>query len=273
MRGFSLKKSTKCVKPVYKELKVSELTLPDYQRIRLSMEIVKRYAQDFDWDIFGVPLVSYRDSKYSIVDGQHRIEVLKLLGIDTVLCQVLTGLTYEEEADKFVKLNTDHRVLNANQKFHGKVESKDLDALTIRDVLKQNNLTYAKHLCGNNETVVSAIATVERIYNKKGAAHLNRVLNILKQAWFGDKTAFNCAIMVGLSTYLSNSRGVQDGILISALERRMPNDVIVSANLYASKNDINVSCGSGGQKPHIAKVIRDLYNAEKQRLKDCSIIS
>lgn len=273
MMGFTLKKSAKCTKPNYKELQVSDLNLADYQRTRLSMEIVKRYAKDFDWDIFGVPLVSYRDGKYWVVDGQHRVEVLKILGIETVLCQVLSGLSYEEEAAKFVKLNTEHKVLNANQKFHGKVEAKDSDALSIRDIMKQNNLTYAKHLRGQNETVVSAIATVERIYNKKGSAHLNRVLNILKQAWYGDNSAFNCAVMVGLSTFLSNSRGVQDGILISTLERRMPNDIIVSANLYASKNDINLNSGSGGQKPHIAKVIRDLYNAEKQRLKEHSIIA
>ena len=274
MMGFTLKKSVKCAKPNYKELQVSDLNLADYQRTRLSMEIVKKYAKDFDWDIFGVPLVCYRDGKYWVVDGQHRVEVLKLLGIETVLCQVLSGLTYEEEAAKFVKLNTEHKVLNANQKFHGKVEAKDSDALTIRDIMKQNNLTYAKHLRGENETVVSAIATVERIYDKKGATHLNRLLNILKQSWYGDKTAFNCSIMAGLSTFLSNSRGVQDGILISALERRMPNDIIISANLYASKNDTNVACGGSGlQKPHIAKVIRDLYNAEKQRLKEHSIIS
>lgn len=269
---FKIKKEEKCIKPVYKELKVSELKLADYQRARLSMEIVRRYARNFDWDIFGVPLVSYRDGEYWVVDGQHRVEVLKIIGVETVLCQVLSGLSYEEEADKFVKLNTDHRVLNASQKFHGKVESKNKDALTIRDILKENNLTYARHLCEENMNAVSAIATVERLYNEKGAKHLARVISILKEAWYGDKSAFKCSILVGMSTFLSNSRGINDGVLVSALERRMPNDIIVSANLYASKNSISVSDGSGGKKPHIAKVIRDLYNAEKQRLKEYSII-
>lgn len=257
--------------PTYKKLKVSELKVDEYQRGDLSMKKVREYAQNFDWDIFETPLVSYRDGEYWIVDGQHRIETLKLLGIDTVFCKVLTDLTYEKEADKFNKLNTARRILNANDKFHSRVESKEKDATTIRDVLSQNNLTYSKRLCKNGLDKVSAITVVENIYRDGGEKHLNRVLNILKEAWYGEPAAFGCDMMQGLSTYLRNSRGVKDGILISCLERKLPKEVIAAANFYAGENNLCISSGTN-KKPHVAKVVRDLYNAEKKRLELHSII-
>lgn len=267
-----LKKKANLQKPVYKTLKVSDICIPDYQRARLSMSLIKKYAENFDWDIFGVPLVSYRNGKYYAVDGQHRLEVLKMLGIETVLYQVLTGLTYEEEADKFVRLNVDHKLLNAADKFHGKVESKDKSSLCIRDILKSNNLTYSKILSEKNTTTVFAIRTVEIIYNKKGGEHLNRLLNILKNAWYGEPSAFSSIMMQGMSTFLSNSRGINEGILVSALERKMPKDIILSANLFANQDGMMVNSDTRGNKPHVAKVIRELYNAEKARLKTHNII-
>lgn len=257
--------------PVYKKLKVSELCVDEYQRGDLSMKKVREYAQNFDWDIFETPLVSFRDGKYWIVDGQHRVETLKLLGIDTVFCKVLTGLSYEEEATKFNKLNTARRILNANDKFHSRVESKEKDAITIREVLNHNNLTYANCKACNGFDKVSAITVVENIYRDGGAKHLERVLNILKEAWYGEPSAFGGDIMQGLSTYLRHSRGIKDGILISCFERKMPKDVIRAARFYAGENDICTSSGSS-KKPHVAKVMRDLYNAEKKRLEARSII-
>ena len=257
--------------PTYKKLKVSELKIAEYQRGDLSMKKVREYAENFDWDVFETPLISYRDEDYWIVDGQHRIETLKLLGIDTVFCKVLTGLTYEQEAAKFNKLNTARRILNANDKFHSRVESKEKDATTIRDVLEQNKLTYSKYKRKEGFDKVSAITVVENIYRDGGVKHLNRVLSILKEAWYGEPSAFGCDMMQGLSTYLKNSRGVKDGILVSCLERKLPKEVIATANFYAGENNICVSSGSN-KKPHVAKVIRDLYNAEKKRLEQHCII-
>ena len=258
-------------KPVYKELKVSELNVAPYQRDSLSMQKVKEYAENFDWDLFETPLISYRDGKYWIVDGQHRIEVLKLLGIETVFCKVITGLSYETEADKFNKLNTARRILNAGDKFNSRVEANNEDAVTIRDILEKNNLTYCNRLRKNGCSKVSAIKTVEKIYKDGGEKHLDRVLSVLRESWYGEPAAFGCDMMQGLSTYFKNSRGVKDGILISALERKLPKEVIATANFYAGENNICISSGTN-KKPHVAKVIRDLYNAEKKRLEQHSII-
>lgn len=272
-KDLNFRKKIRRSKPVYKELDVNELKLANYQRNQLSASRIKEYANKFDWDIFGVPLVSYRDGQYWIVDGQHRVEVLKLLGIQTVLCQVLTGLNYEEEAMKFVSLNSEHKNLNASEKFHGKVEGRDNGAVEIYNIMTQNGLSYSKKCCKNGGQPVSAIACVEKIYKEKGASHLNRVLNILIQACCGEKAAFQACILFGLSTFLSTSRGVSDGILISCLEKKGAGYVKLKAQMEASENGVSSSGGGGSNFNYVAKVIRDLYHIEKQRLKNHSIIA
>lgn len=253
-------------KPIYKELKVADLCIADYQRGDLSMSKVKKYAENFDWDIFETPLVSYRDGTYWIVDGQHRIEVLKLLGVETVMCKVLVGLTYEEESSKFNKLNSERRLLSANDKFHSRVEAKEPDAVTIRDILSNNNLTYSKRLCRKGMDKITAITVVENIYHDGGKKHLDRVLHILKEAWCGEPSAFGCDMMQGLSTFLRHSRGINDEILVSCFEKRMPKDIVIAANVCASRDGVCVSTSGGTKKSHVAKIMRDLYSAEKKRL-------
>ena len=55
---------------------------------------------------------------------------LKKVGYKEVICQVLTGLTYEEECRRFNILNTGRTQLTANQVFHCRVEEKE-DALVM----------------------------------------------------------------------------------------------------------------------------------------------
>lgn len=92
-------------KPVFYPVDINELYFADYQR-GVNYRKVKRYYENYDADIYGIIIVSHRDGKYYVIDGQHRVEVAKRLGLKSIMCQILEGLTYEDEADKFYKLNT-----------------------------------------------------------------------------------------------------------------------------------------------------------------------
>lgn len=55
---------------------------------------------------FGIIKVSFRDGKYYVYDGQHRIAAFKVLNDDhdgIVKCEVHYGLTYEDEAKYFAE--------------------------------------------------------------------------------------------------------------------------------------------------------------------------
>ena len=86
-----LRRKQKVEEPIYKILDVSNIDTGDYQR-DVNMSRVRKYSKEFDWKLFGVPVVSVRNGKFYAVDGQHRIELLKLLGIERVMCQLLCDL-------------------------------------------------------------------------------------------------------------------------------------------------------------------------------------
>ena len=115
---------------VYQPIALDELNLDHYQR-RTRYGKVKSIIKDFNPFLLGVILVSYRDGKYNVVDGGHRVAALRQMGAKTVMCQMVYGLTYEQEASLFLDFNCNRTGLTPNEKFAGAVEAKRKSALDI----------------------------------------------------------------------------------------------------------------------------------------------
>lgn len=82
---------------------------------------VEHIAAAMDLEQIGTPTVNERDGHFYVIDGQHRVEALRRwLGDDCegqqIQCWSYVGLTEEEEAEKFLKLN-DTLTVNAMAKF------------------------------------------------------------------------------------------------------------------------------------------------------------
>lgn len=122
-----------------KKIPLENIKFAEYQR-EVKQSKVNKIVKNFEPDIVGVGLVSFRNGIFWGVDTQHRIEALKKLGYTEILCQVLTGLTYEQECYRFVLLNTGRTQLTANQVFHGRVEEKGKDAVALVEMFKKISL-------------------------------------------------------------------------------------------------------------------------------------
>lgn len=241
-------------RPIYQPLEVNSLKLADYQRA-LKQNKVANLVSNYDPMIFGTMLISYRDDQYWIIDGQHRIEAAKRLGIKTVWCQVVMGLTYEQEAMLFHKINTRRVPLNANQKFHALVESKDKVALDIVDILHGHGMTYSRKGQEFVPNCITAIGSIQTIYAKNGANQLDTVLRIVKRTWNGDHVSLRAEILKGMNTFVNNYT-YNEETLIKALEKLKPLDLITIARASVISRRPGRSDGTCF---HIAKTIRDLY--------------
>ncbi len=74
-----------------------------YQR-PVKERVVEKLVREWDPRLLTPLVVSYRDGRYNLVDGQHRACGARMRngGKDVVmLCQVYTGLTYEQEAELY----------------------------------------------------------------------------------------------------------------------------------------------------------------------------
>lgn len=78
-----------------------------YQR-PVKERVVDKLVREWDPRLLTPLVVSYRDGRYYLVDGQHRVcgGKKKNSGKDVdMLCQVYYGLTYEQEAELYYKLD------------------------------------------------------------------------------------------------------------------------------------------------------------------------
>ena len=70
-------------------------------------EDVDRLIAKWDDRLLTPLVVSFRDGKFNVVDGQHRIAAMRKMadgGNVTVPCLIYTGLSYEQEAELYFNL-------------------------------------------------------------------------------------------------------------------------------------------------------------------------
>ena len=90
---------------VFKTLMFSDISCAAYQR-PINYARCKYIKEHFNPDMVGTLLVSHRtDGTYVIIDGHHRMIAMQMCGLKGHLCQVLEGLSYEDEAKLFIEFN------------------------------------------------------------------------------------------------------------------------------------------------------------------------
>lgn len=243
-----------------KKIPLDNIRFAEYQR-ELKPSKVNKIVRNFVPDVMGIALVSFRNGEFYCIDAQHRVEALKKLGYTEILCQVLTGLTYEEECYRFVLLNTGRTQLTANQVFHGRVEEKDKEAMALVEVFRKYRFDYNKNNSAKDDNLIGAVSKFVKMQKTFGMERVEKVLRIIRNAWYGDKNSVSSAIISGLSTFLQENPAADELILTKALERVLPNMLIAQANNYV-KCDMLRPGRADSACYHIAKTISYLYEDE-----------
>lgn len=243
-----------------KKIPLDSIKFAEYQR-EVKPSKVNKIIKNFVPDILGIGLVSFRGGSFWGIDTQHRIEALKKMGYTEMLCQVLTGLTYEEECYRFVLLNTGRTQLTANQVFHGRVEERDKDAVELVEMFRKYRFDYNKNNGTKDDNLIGAVSKFVKMQKSFGMHRVEKVLRILRNAWYGDKNSLSSAIITGLSTFLEENPDADEMTLTKSLEKVMPNILIAQANNYV-KCDMLRPGRADSACYHIAKIISQLYEGE-----------
>jgi len=130
--------------------RVSVNTALAFSQRDLRMQKVKDYAYQqngVNWDHFGyIKVVEYADGKLEVLDGQHRLQLVKdlLPEVKEVPAHVIPG-TPEYAAKTFVTLNdTGITSLNADDKYWALCVAKDSKALMLKSVLEKTRYSIGK---------------------------------------------------------------------------------------------------------------------------------
>lgn len=195
---------------------VSDLNIdPEAQR-KLSSAWVKAHIDEFDVDQLGYIVVNRReDDKMYVVDGQHRVELMRAVGWGDQLihAEMFSGLSQREEAELFNARN-DRRAVRKFDHFRIAATAGDEMACEIYAIVQSVGLTISDQ---QTDGSVAAVDKLEKIYNgagitsvREGKNALSRTLAVIKSAWGNSSAGFNGALLHGIGLVQLRYNGAID---------------------------------------------------------------
>jgi hypothetical protein len=157
-------------------------------------------AEALNLDAIGLICVSRRDSgTYSIIDGQHRVDALRIAGFttDPVDCEIFDGLTLPDEAAMF-RLRNNRSAVQKVDLFRVRVIEGDPTAVAIHHLLAKYGWTVS---LGSHRGSFGAIGAIERVWlddpdGKPCAAE--RTIDTVTTAWGDDSSSVDRNIIAGV---------------------------------------------------------------------------
>lgn len=221
---------------------------PAYQR-ELKPGHVDRIQTNFDERAFGPLVVSKQNGHYSVLDGQHRLEVVLRRHDPEVTCIVFEGLTQEDEAKLFLLLNT-QVVVHTADKMRARAEAGDPVALDITKTLGRRGLKISP----TGRGIPNGVQAVNALEQAQNHRNLEKVVDILFRAWGAE--GFRLPIIRGLDALLANFPSMDADQLVERLSRTTPRVLTMRA-----KGKQETMWIYGGLASHVAKEMLVAYNA------------
>ena len=219
----------------------------------LNQNRVDHIVATFDLEQIGTPTVNLRDHVFWIIDGQHRIEALRQIGWDDqqIQCWTYEGLSEEEEAEKFLKLN-DYLAVNALAKFRVSVQAGRETECDIDRIVRALGLVVSADKVPG---AIGAVGTLRRVYERAGAGVLRQTLVTVRDA-YGDP-GLEAAVIDGIGLFVHRyGSDIDYAQVISRLKGANGG----SHGLLGKAENIRRS--TGNQKNHcVAAAVVEIVNA------------
>lgn len=244
---------------VERMLHTSRLTsgLP-YQR-PVNPKEVERLIREWDERLLDPIIVSFRDGKFYVVDGQHRIVAMRQMnggkGV-MVNCKVYSGLTYEQEADLCYKLDKAKKRLSLSQSTNALVESgTDAEAVEIRRLLEGCGYAWALGKKAGKQNEIVATRAVFNAYRFLGRSAFTRLFSIMRATWDGDTRSLTAVMISGMALFLKTyETELDDRAFIKRLSAVDPDEII-----RRGKGDFS----TGNTALRYARVILEKFNGQR----------
>ena len=230
-----------------------------YQRPVLD-RVVDKLVREWDPRLLTPLLVSYRDGRYNLVDGQHRVCAMRKKngGKDvTALCRVYHGLTYEQEAELYYKLDRAKGHLRLAHATKALVESgADAEIIEIKRLLEDAGFVWALDKPTGEAFEVEATRAVINAYRLLGGAAFSRMLLLTAKTWRGAPSSVKASFLSGMALFLKTyETELDDEVLIKRLSAVDPEEILRRGKADFSTNKAAL---------RFARVILGKYNSQQR---------
>ena len=229
-----------------------------YQR-PVSDPAVDRLVREWDPRLLTPLAVSYREGRYNLVDGQHRICAMRKKngGKDvTTLCRVYRGLTYEQEAELYYKLDKAKGHLRLSHATKALVESgSDTEIIEIKRLLEGVGFIWALDKPAGEAFEIGATRAVINAYRLLGGASFSRMLTLTARTWHGASSSLKASMLSGMALFLKTyETELDDDAFIKRLSGVDPDEILRRGKADFSTNRAAL---------RFARVIWDKYNSQR----------
>jgi len=170
-----------------------------YQR-GTKAEQVKKIIAKFNEAKLDALLVSEQaDGTFHVIDGGHRTEALRKMGYTHAMARVLTGMTYEQEADLFARQDEDSRSLSWFDFHRAGVIAKNETWLRLEKILGDNGFQIGN---GKDFKNISAVQTLLSILDEYGDQVLDETLCLIANTWSGLSKTTTREFLIGVAEFV-----------------------------------------------------------------------
>lgn len=234
-------------------LSTSQLTsgLP-YQRPVLQKDVDK-IIQEWNGREITPVVVSFRDGKFNVVDGQHHIEAMrqKAGGRDVIVpCIIHTGMTYEQEAELYARLDRDKKRLTLRQYTKAVVEAgSDANIMEVKRLTEEVGFIWALGEPTGEPFEIAPIRALINAHQLLGGEAFARMLSLLAGAWQGAPNSLKASMLSGMALFVKTYEvELSDRAFIRRMSIVSPEEII---RLGRIETDVGL---------RFARIILDKYN-------------
>lgn len=192
------------------DMRVSPTSQRKYRRSH-----AEAYAADFHLEALGYPVLSLRDGIHFIVDGQHRVKALEMIGWgdQQIQCEVYEGLTEEQEAELFLERNNS-RHITPYDKYRVALTAGRFIETDIDRTVRANGLRVSQD---GHDGSTSAVTALRLVYVAGGPLVLGRALRLLRDSFGGSPPSLRGEVIQGMGMVCQRYNGAFDDVM--AVER------------------------------------------------------
>ncbi|MEY8404187.1 DUF6551 family protein [Oscillospiraceae bacterium 44-34] len=204
-------------------------------------------------------IVSFRDGKFNVVDGQNRIAAMRQMagGGDVIVpCMIYTGMTYEQEAELYAKLDKGKRPLTPRQHTKALVESgADARIMEIKCLVEDVGFVWALTEPTGEPFEIAPIRALVNAHQLLGGEAFARMLSLLAGAWQGTPNSLRASMLSGMALFVKTYEAeLSDRAFIRRLSIVSPDEII---RLGRIETDVGL---------RFARIILDKYNGGSAEL-------
>ena len=228
-----------------------------YQRVLGTT--IKKLMNGWDNNKCDFLIVSYRDNKFYVIDGQHRYSVAKAKGIDVLPCIIFEGLTQHDEALKFAQQQDNVNKLNPYDTFKANIACGDTNVpqiaidVNIKCVCDKYNIQVKKYGNHMGDQKVLRCLDLARYLVRKDAKSFEWTIDVINASnWANCPLAYSKNIIQTISAFYKeniDNLALAEQTIISMMNSIAPDELETMARYEYPEYKIN---------PALSLCVRDL---------------